>query len=182
MLRHLKWLAIAMALTGCQKPDEAVKIPPDATLKDGQIIRKTPVPIYPQAYTVKLYVSDKAPMQDGFRLDDASAITLSQAQRSKLASAFSYIDVLDTVGPVPDEIAAACFEPHHFFRYYDKAGHMIGEIQLCFCCARAIASPEVFTDKAYKDYTRREKRSDVDLSIFYDLIDEMGLNPTVGCG
>lgn len=35
----------------------------------------------------------------------------------------------------PDEAIAGCFIPHHFFRYFDKAGKQVGEVQVCFCCA-----------------------------------------------
>jgi len=30
---------------------------------------------------------------------------------------------------------AACFIPHHFFRYFDDSGKLVGELALCFCCA-----------------------------------------------
>ena len=38
------------------------------------------------------------------------------------------------------ESMAACFIPHHFFRYYDGRGEQIGEIEVCFCCAGVEAS------------------------------------------
>lgn len=38
------------------------------------------------------------------------------------------------------EWMAACFIPHHFFRYYDEAGKQIGEIKICFCCLGVGAS------------------------------------------
>jgi hypothetical protein len=38
------------------------------------------------------------------------------------------------------EMMAACFVPHHFFRYYDESGKQVGEISVCFCCAGVEAS------------------------------------------
>ena len=38
------------------------------------------------------------------------------------------------------EAMAACFIPHHFFRYYDERGRQIGEINICFCCSGVEAS------------------------------------------
>lgn len=51
---------------------------------------------------------------------------LSAGQRSDLEASLMVV-------PMPDEMAA-CFIPHHFFRYYDKSGKQIGEIEVCFCC------------------------------------------------
>lgn len=34
-----------------------------------------------------------------------------------------------------DEMFAACFIPHHFFRYFDKAGKQVGQVEVYFCCA-----------------------------------------------
>lgn len=43
------------------------------------------------------------------------------------------------VAKAPEEMAA-CFIPHHFFRYFDGQGKEIGEIEVCFCCAGVRAS------------------------------------------
>lgn len=54
---------------------------------------------------------------------------LTQAQRAQFES------LIQVHTLTPDEPIAACFIPHHFFRYYNKAGKQIGELQVCFCCA-----------------------------------------------
>ena len=54
---------------------------------------------------------------------------LTSSQRAK----FESLIAVHTVSP--DEEFAACFIPHHFFRYFDKAGKLVGEVQVCFCCA-----------------------------------------------
>ena len=38
---------------------------------------------------------------------------------------------------------AACFVPHHFFRYYDGNGNNVGEIEVCFCCEDANSNPQL---------------------------------------
>lgn len=179
MIRHLTWILIACCLVGCfQEQKQTINIPPGAVYVDGRVVRKTPVVVYPEAVTVKLFVSEQSAYSDNFKLDEAAAITLSSTQRAKVASAFSYIDVLEDISH--EHLVAACFDPHHFFRYYDASGRMIGEIRVCFCCDGTQMEPGIFTNKDY-DGTDQKKVSDVDQSVLYELIVGMGLNPLSGC-
>ncbi|HEV7287833.1 hypothetical protein [Sphingomonas sp.] len=38
------------------------------------------------------------------------------------------------------EYEAACFIPHHYFRYYDASGKEVGDVAVCFCCDGVAAS------------------------------------------
>ena len=57
---------------------------------------------------------------------------LSDAQRKAFEATLE-------IDPIPDALAA-CFIPHHFFRYYDSRGKELGQISVCFCCNGVQAS------------------------------------------
>lgn len=83
---------------------------------------------FPAASEVRLFVNT------GY--DDKGKPTYSRPGGHPLSaserSAFESLIKIHTISP--DEAFAMCFIPHHFFRYYDKGGKMIGELQVCFCC------------------------------------------------
>ena len=91
---------------------------------------------WPQASSVRLFVeaddrSDSASRNPSSRL-------LNLAERTAVESHLS-VDVY--TGGTP--IAAACFVPHHFLRYYDATGKMVGEISICFCCSGVETAPDL---------------------------------------
>ncbi|MBA2936404.1 hypothetical protein HZF05_20165 [Sphingomonas sp. CGMCC 1.13654] len=53
---------------------------------------------------------------------------LTAGQRKILESALVWNDNYGK------EDVAACFMPHHFFRYFDAQHRKVGEIAVCFCC------------------------------------------------
>lgn len=83
--------------------------------------------LYTGAVSAQLLVSNDAER----RLDPVATLSKDQLKRLKTAIHLQ---------PVPESYAA-CFVPHHFFRIYDAAGKMLGEIAVCFCCQGIQATP-----------------------------------------
>lgn len=74
-----------------------------------------------------------------------------------------------------DEEFAACFIPHHFFRYFDKKGKELGVISVCFCCYGASlddfgASPVKTDEHLYMRHGRMEA-----------LVKELGVPTDINC-
>ena len=83
---------------------------------------------FPTAREVRLFV------ESGYGTDKPiyskpKGRLLTPAQRSEFESLIKVHTIAS------DEAFAACFIPHHFFRYFDKSGKLVGELQVCFCCA-----------------------------------------------
>lgn len=80
---------------------------------------------FPAATSVRLFVEVGA--NDGVPIfNNPAGHILTASQRANFEAALHMVKA-------PDEMAA-CFIPHHFFRYYDKQGKQIGEFEVCFCC------------------------------------------------
>lgn len=178
-MRQFLWLWLAALLCACspEAPTKAPDIPKGAVVKDGRVILKTPALVYPEATMVKLFVSAESNFNPVFKESDG--IILTDAQRAKVASAFSYIDVLEVINS-DERVFAACFDPHHFFRYYNTSGKLIGEVQVCFCCGNTFSKPQVFTNELYAAHDDK-KTWEIDQAVLYSLVKEMGLEPDVGC-
>ena len=83
---------------------------------------------FPSASEVRLFV------ETGYDRDEP--IYSKPKGRVVTASQRAEFESLIAVHTItPDEEFAACFIPHHFFRYFDKAGRVVGEVEVCFCCA-----------------------------------------------
>jgi hypothetical protein len=83
---------------------------------------------FPSASEVRLFV------ETGYARDEPiyskpKGRVLTASQRAE----FESLIAVHTI--TPDEEFAACFIPHHFFRYFDRAGKVVGEVEVCFCCA-----------------------------------------------
>lgn len=100
---------------------------------------------YPAAVEVRLVV-DNDVFDKNYRVIErpATVRVLSAKERRDFGRALLRQRV---IGPAPDgdlqPDAPACFVPHHFFRYYDRAGLQVGEVAVCFCCYQARAAPEI---------------------------------------
>ena len=82
---------------------------------------------FPSASEVRLFVNTD--YDDKGEPIYSKAKLLTASQRAKLESMIA----VHTISP--DEAFAGCFMPHHFFRYFDQAGRLVGEVAVCFCCA-----------------------------------------------
>ena len=111
--------------------------------------------IFPTASTVRLFVNTDYAKDGTAIYSKPGGLLLNAAQRAEFESALR----AHTISP--DETFAACFIPHHFFRYFDANGKMIGEIEVCFCCAGVEASGASNielsdTEDLRADYTKLE--------------------------
>lgn len=96
------------------------------------LISSAAVTPYPDAAEVRLYVSTPA----GTEQVEVRKLSLPERQ------AFEQTLKLDNYDR-GFEYAAACFVPHHFFRYFDAAGKQVGEISVCFCCGGTASTPNI---------------------------------------
>lgn len=164
----LRWSGVAMIgallLVSCEGPVVD-------TVPRHEVFRRAIVPP-PGAASARLFVHvgdyndpDKEFIEPGGR-------RLSAAQRQ------AFEDALTVVGynREPDAVAA-CFIPHHFLRYYDKAGQQIGEIAVCFCCEGVSAKPDMVGPSS-------AGAEDVQIEFgakLRSVIEEMGLPTNVQC-
>ena len=71
-------------------------------------------------------------------------------------------------------IYASCFIPHHFFRYYDKAGRQIGELAVCYCCQGISMNPALRSENIYEEWQ-------FDFEAVEKMLTEMGVPTDVNC-
>lgn len=119
-----------------------------------------PAALYPGTASAQLFVRN----DEQRRMDPAGKLSDDQLKRLR-----------DAIRPFSEaDLGPACFVPHHFFRMYDAAGKMIGEISVCFCCGGVHASPKL----PISDY--------VDVGADYKalkaLVLELGSTPNLNCG
>ena len=84
---------------------------------------------FPNAGEVRLFVESDYDAEGEPSYSKPKGRILTASQRAE----FEAMIAVHTISP--DEMFAACFIPHHFFRYFDTAGKQVGEVQVCFCCA-----------------------------------------------
>jgi len=131
-------LLLALACTGCHRQ-------PSTDGKDWLAHKPAAAPLgpvrnaFPTAATVRLFVETGYSAGGDPIYSKPSGVSLTQRQRAQFEAAL-------VVQPMPDE-DAACFIPHHFFRYYDKSGKPLGDVAVCFCCGgvRASGSSNIVT-------------------------------------
>ena len=84
---------------------------------------------FPNAGEVRLFVETDYDAKSEPIYSKPRGRILTASQRAE----FESLIAVHTISP--DEMFAACFIPHHFFRYFDETGRQVGEVQVCFCCA-----------------------------------------------
>lgn len=152
-MRH--WLLIAVVscgVGGCE-PDssspeeraEVLDVGDDAAMPylPPERVSERSVAPFPNAAEVRLFIRDEHSADGGSEYLDPDGLALSRAQRDAFESALSAVSYRAGRGESGSEAdAAACFVPHHFFRYYDGEGEQIGEVAVCFCCFEVRITPE----------------------------------------
>lgn len=123
VLAALYLVALAACSQGAVEP---------AQTGEQVLIASAAVAPYPDAVEVRLFVSTPA----GTEQVEARKLSLPERQ------AFEQTLKLNNYDRGP-EYAAACFVPHHFFRYFDAAGKQVGEISVCFCCGGTASTPNI---------------------------------------
>jgi hypothetical protein len=128
--------------------------------------------VYPDAKSVRLFVmqwTTPTTPNDTPRprwLNPAGGYQLSPAQAARLRRAL--LNSPPPTGPV-----AGCFEPHHFFRFYNRSGRQLGEVAVCFCCGGVEAKPALSVGFG------RELR--VNFPEVESLVKQLGASVNVGC-
>ena len=121
-------IALLLLSGGCDKiPTHAKKI--DLSERAGE--RHDAVHPFPQAAEVRLFT---AHTDQNMKVTYDKGRSLTAAQRR----AYEALLYVQTDG---DLSVAACFDPHHFVRYYDAKGKKIGEVAVCFCCGGVEMTP-----------------------------------------
>ena len=159
------FLALACGLASCRPAatPTSVTLPAEAPTK-----RLTAV--HPQAVSVRMTVVEdvlvdrKAWKFERRERSPPGGYPLSPEQSARLRRA-----MLDT--PVL-EAQPACFIPHHFFHFYDRAGREVGSAAICFCCGGAQAEPALVGAGRELGYKTKEVRA---------LVEELGSRTDVGC-
>ncbi len=83
---------------------------------------------FPSASDVRLFVNTDYDDKGEPIYSKPKGRILTASQRAELESLIAVYTIS------PDDVFTACFIPHHFFRYFDKAGNLVGEVAVCFCC------------------------------------------------
>lgn len=89
------------------------------------------------------------PIETGFslitkdgKLDIATLKSLKVAQATLTRDQVNRL--VDSVyGPHSQAGAAACYDPHHIFLFYDKADVLINVVEVCFACINLHAQPQI---------------------------------------
>jgi hypothetical protein len=133
--RILAIIALAVVATGCERKVDTIAQPDssNATASIAQPFKNRRITNpFPGATEVRLFVEVRYTKDNKPILSKRNGVRLNAAQRKAFENSLKI-----TVAP---EYEAACFVPHHFFRYYDARGKQIGGVSVCFCCDGVAAS------------------------------------------
>jgi hypothetical protein len=160
-----------MILLGCK--DVVSEQAKDEAKPVEWVTRSEPLRPYPKATRINLLIYDLAPEYgDGEgRSSKPSGTNLTDQQRREFEKSVRKITLIKE-GEGGSE--AACFDPHHFFRYYDKADKKVGEIAICFCCSNTRETPQLVFPTA-------TVWSDIDIDQAEQFVKSLGLPNDVHC-
>jgi len=132
-------LAATLPLSASADPAPKFSIFPIA---DGPISNP-----YPRAVRAELY----AEVSNYDVLGDRKVVARNPLSAEQLAAIEGNI-----TRRVPDMTAAvaACCDPHHYIRYYDRHDRLVGEIAICFCCGCVRTEP----------YLKRSRGQEIDFN------------------
>ncbi|MBU7587921.1 MAG: hypothetical protein KAF42_01770 [Sphingopyxis terrae] len=163
-------VVLSLAMGSEVSGDEYIMSPPSRPSAGA-----TPVRPWPQAAEVRLFVEDLSyddQEKMGKWTSRPEGIRLTKAQRDILDGSVFFYRL--TKKEWAERVHAACFIPHHFFRYYDGSGRQLGEIQVCYCCQGVGMTPALRRTDSYDewqfDFPRVEK-----------MLHEMGVRTDLNC-
>ncbi|WP_312218261.1 hypothetical protein [Brevundimonas sp.] len=142
----LHWSGVAMMgallLGSCERPPQgqeryAPQSPAPDTAPRREVLRRAIVPP-PEAASARLFVHVGDFNDPDKEFIEPAGRRLSEQQRKVFEEALTVVGY----DRAPHAVAA-CFVPHHFLRYYDRAGQQVGEIAICFCCDGVSAKPDM---------------------------------------
>jgi hypothetical protein len=155
-------LAAALAACGSNAAPADRQAPAAADAVGGS---RRPVRPYPQAAEVRLFTAETGELMEP--IFDPKFLKLTDAQRR----AYEQLLYVQTGG---DLSVAGCFEPHHFFRYYDGKGKQVGEVAVCFCCGGVESDPNFL-------HLRDDQLFKFDHARLRALITSWGVRTDIGC-
>lgn len=139
-MRALSLLLIFLSVTLAGCGETHIAPPPEGyPLTYLQVI--SPAHPYPDAKIVKLVIRNMEFDPKTFDVIEHpdTVRVLSPTERATFENALHRVHLIGV--PPPEGDLAACFVPHHFFRYYSATGRQIGEIAVCFCCGGFLTTP-----------------------------------------
>lgn len=113
---------------------------------EPKLLKSEKLRLWPEAASVRLFFED-IPYDEigpnGIGMSNPAGTLLTKAQQAIVSNAARR----ETYSEYP--AMAACFVPHHFFRFYDARGRQVGELEVCYCCAgiRLVSSPYRLADR-----------------------------------
>lgn len=117
---------LALVLAACSRAPTA----PSAEVEAQPAI--TPLPLYPEAASVRLFVK-----ADGFQLDaqpDIAALTNRCASVELTPAEQAIVKNAVSIGPMPDEVTACAPTWRHLFVFYGASDEPMGALAVCFEC------------------------------------------------
>jgi hypothetical protein len=137
------------------------------------VTKLEPVAVYQAATRVNLLVRDKF-LNNVEVSTNPDGVDLTTTERQEFEQSIKKSVTVRPAGKdYPGRSDAACFIPHHFFRYYDAKGRKIGEVEICFCCTGGVASPSLTT--------RNDEHEIFDVERIKALVKKMKLPTDVNC-
>ncbi len=190
MARVLQILFFALVVSGCDRNDLSSS---GASIASEDVTRVV-------AFRFVLPGEDApdTPMPSGFSLIDQSGkLDLTLLSELKVKEADLTIDQRDRLvaavyGEHPVTSAAACYDPHHIFVFYDENGQIINLVEICFGCLNVHTYPEL-EETQWRRHDFRSlarlcdeigigmtSRTAEDLIRFWDESDRLGSKPNGG--
>lgn len=123
---------------------------------------------YPWAVRAELY-AEIAYYTDG------PAKVVAQSWRKRLSAqqlAAIETNIIRKTSSLEGAVAACC-DPHHYVRYYDRQDRLVGQIAICFCCGCVRAEPYVKSTRGQElDFNHEALRR---------LVADLGLPTDIQC-
>lgn len=126
-----------------------------------------PLNPYPDAVRVELYAVEKRWDGKKRHIEREWVRPLTKEQRAAFESNL-------TIGYYEKgKAVVACCDPHHFLRYYNSTGELLGEVGICFCCGCVttdVGGP--LADNEYREFDYDKMKA---------LIETLGVPTDISC-
>lgn len=168
-------IAISVTLSLSSMPSGRATVETPVDEEPGPRGTTTAIRPWPEATEVRLFVEDLSydeRERTGATMSNPKGVVLNAAQRATLDRSVTLYRM--TVKEYATAVSAACFIPHHFFRYYDSGGRQVGELAVCYCCKGVSLAP------AFRPLRRAEEWQ-FDYDAVGKMLKEMGVSTDVNC-
>ena len=164
-MRSGLFMFLLFMVTACDQSAQVQKV--EHSSPNVSEVRKIEDPV-PNASEVRLFVEVDYDKNSGEPIfNKKNGVVLSATDRVRFEDTLRFV--------ATPEAMAACFIPHHFFRYFDNEGKQVGEVAVCFCCAGTASSG---SDKLKP---RPDEILDADLKALKNLVLRLGEPTQVLC-